>query len=823
MRSQLRSALFCIIAFLSSGILIGQYSGINGSQQPEQEADYYGNRFSGRNIHKQRDVKAPLYGQGLWNSVGPFGGDVTDMAADPTDPELTFAAAGIPFRSENGGQNWSVMEDLALLSSNNIRVIESCSDGLLMASGDFIYGKGFRSTDGGSTWSPFFIPVNRSIYCIAFDPVNPDVIYLGLSADTGPENKIVLKSENGGSNWNLLNLISAMPAGYSADRISVDPGNPQTVFVVGRESFSNALVAASFDGGATWENRTSNLPAGKPVNQVSIANGKVYIAGGQLFGSQFLGVYESLDYGLSWQNISGSFPNKYCNDILIDPTNSDRIFVATEGDGIYYSSNGGSAWEFNTAGAGANGAARKILLHPQNQDILYAGFLSLAVCKSTDGAQNWEYSHEGIATLLINDVEVSPLSDGVALASFEAENSGGCYLSSDTGESWNLVSSLPATRFSAVTIGKDGCIYAWSNGPSSVAQEGLYKSEDGGQSWSNMGPNIGSLFETQIFSICISDENPELLFIGGNNFGVNGFDAIIYRTDNGGDNWTEVYKGIPNNSVRYLHIVPGTGDMTVLAAYKSQDEPAGFLKSENGGGNWVKINNGLPASCRWAGSITCDPTDIMTYYGGIGGSGDMNGTVYKSTDAGETWSATPVNLAIYSKINDVFVNPENTDVVYAASSQNGIYLTDDAAVSWQQNNSGMPALNITSFSNPYYQDDSLHVLAGTYTHSIFKSKVHNPSATGIRQPVTDNPGISIFPNPSDGILWLKFRSSEASVAIYTMQGSLVRTFEFSGLKEGDNSVRIDISKEPLTPGIYIAVVLNEGREAGRAKFVVRGK
>ena len=296
-------------------------------------------------------------------------------------------------------------------------------------------------------------------------------------------------------------MISVLPVGYSVVNLTIDPDDNQIIFAIGNEGISNAKVAATFNGGTTWEDRTGNLPGGKPLNHLAIAEQNVFIAGGQLFGSQVVGVYKSADYGQSWQNISTSFPNKVSNFILIDPTDPNKMYSASEGDGVYYTLNGGLTWNYNTTGAGNNGAARCLIFEPGNTDVIYAGFLSLGVCKSSDGAISWELTNKGIATLITNDIEVNPMNPMQILVAFEAENSGGCYLSNDEGETWRLVEGLPGTRFSQVTFGFDEALYAWSNGPSSIAPEGLYKSTDGGTIWENKGPNIGGLFETEIWRV----------------------------------------------------------------------------------------------------------------------------------------------------------------------------------------------------------------------------------------------------------------------------------------------------------------------------------
>ena len=471
------------------------------------------------------------------------------------------------------------------------------------------------------------------------------LFYAGLTSVLGATaNNVIIKSINQGDNWTYFNLASVLPVGYSVVNLTLDPDDNQILFAIGNEGISNAKVAATFDGGVTWENRTGNLPTGKPLNHLAIAEQNVFIAGGQLFGSQVVGVYKSTDYGQSWQNISTSFPNKVSNFILIDPTDPNKMYSASEGDGVYYTLNGGLTWNYNTNGAGNNGAARCLIFEPGNTDVIYAGFLSLGVCKSSDGAISWELANKGIATLITDDIEVNPMNPMQILVAFEAENSGGCYLSNDGGETWQLVEGLPGTRFSQVTFGSDEALYAWSNGPSSIAPEGLYKSTDGGTVWENKGPNIGGLFETEIWGLTASATSPDLIFIGGNNFGANGWESMVYRTTNGGDDWENVYMGPEFNSFKYVFIDPNSNDQVIYASYANQTDHAGFIKSIDGGSTWVDMNNGIPSVNKWSGAIVCEPGNSDVLYGGVGGYGDMNATVYKSIDGGSTWTATSLSL-----------------------------------------------------------------------------------------------------------------------------------------------------------------------------------
>jgi len=429
-----------LISFLISLILIAQKS------QPQM--DEYGNCVHALAHDNNSEVMQQSKAANEWFSIGSYGGDVMDMAVYPLDPNIVFAAAGIPYISYDGGESWEDIEALSNLAST-IETFEASPDGTIYASGPYSYYKIFRSTDGGTTWEQKPIPVNGAGLDITVDPNDPDVLYVGLSSITGgAANLVIVKSEDAGDSWSYFNMTSVLPVDWSVVNLKVDPDDSQIIFAIGNEGISNAAVVATFDGGETWENRTGNLPSNRPYNSLTISEQDIYIAGGQLFGSQTMGVYKTDNYGLSWSNISGSFPNQLSNAILIDPVDTDKMYIATEGDGIYYTQDGGTVWSYTTTGAGDNGAARCLVFEPDNTDVIYAGFLSLAVCKSTDGAESWEFTNKGIATLQTDDVEVNPNDPMNILIGFEAENSGGCYISEDGGESWELVEGLPGTRFS---------------------------------------------------------------------------------------------------------------------------------------------------------------------------------------------------------------------------------------------------------------------------------------------------------------------------------------------------------------------------------------
>ena len=141
----------------------------------------------------------------VWNSIGPFGGDVLDIAIDPLDPNTLFAAAGVPYVSHNGGETWQVLESLSNLAAAPINTFEASPNGVIYASGPYSYYKVFRSTDGGETWVQKSIPVNASGLDITIDPTDPNIVYVGLTSVLGASaNNVIIKSINQGDNWTSL-------------------------------------------------------------------------------------------------------------------------------------------------------------------------------------------------------------------------------------------------------------------------------------------------------------------------------------------------------------------------------------------------------------------------------------------------------------------------------------------------------------------------------------------------------------------------------------------------------------------------------------------
>ena len=102
----------------------------------------------------------------------------------------------------------------------------------------------------------------------------------------------------------------------------------------------------STDYGASWVRRASGLP-NNPLHDVVHDGTRLLVTGGQRFGGQDVGLYESPNDGLTWTPLhDASWPNLVLSDIELDPNARDTIYLGSVGDGAYRSTDGGATWEF---------------------------------------------------------------------------------------------------------------------------------------------------------------------------------------------------------------------------------------------------------------------------------------------------------------------------------------------------------------------------------------------------------------------------------------------------------------------------------------------
>ncbi|MCW5946271.1 MAG: hypothetical protein KIT74_04500 [Fimbriimonadales bacterium] len=277
---------------------------------------------------------------------------------------------------------------------------------------------------------------------------------------------------------------------------------------------------------------------------------------------------------------------------------------------------------------------------------------------------------------------------------------------------------------------------------STIYGNGVYKSVDGGQTWTNMG-----LQETRFIGrIAIHHTNPDIVYVGamGRTWGRNE-DRGLYKTTDGGKTWQKILYVDDQTGVIEVQMHPKDPETLLVATWQRQrqiyddGEPeishgpgSAVYKTTDGGKTWRKLsgNGGLPDSPLGRTGIDyhrSDPNIVYLITGAARLQRDKNG-VWKSTDGGETW--TKVNdiaprPMYYSQIR---VDPNNPDIVFVL----GVQLARSTDGGNTFTNLPLRGVHVDHHCLWINPDDSQHVLLGN-DGGFYESKNGGTSFTAIKK------------------------------------------------------------------------------------------
>jgi photosystem II stability/assembly factor-like uncharacterized protein len=277
---------------------------------------------------------------------------------------------------------------------------------------------------------------------------------------------------------------------------------------------------------------------------------------------------------------------------------------------------------------------------------------------------------------------------------------GGVWKTTDGGSNWkNISDKYFGGTMGAVAVAPsdEGIVYAGEGentmrGNVSEGIGGIWKSEDGGKSWKNMGLKDGR----HIIRILIHPKNPDIVWVAvmGHLFGPN-TERGVFKTTDGGKTWKKTL--FVNNQTGCSDLVMEPGNPSVFYAgtwrltrtpysLESGGEGSGLWKSVDGGETWTNMTTkkGLPKGDWGIVGVAVAPSNTDKLYALIENS---SGGLFMSSDGGDTWQLQSSDNNIrqrawyYSKI---FVDPKNENLVYAPNV--GLMRSRDAGKTWQSIN-----------------------------------------------------------------------------------------------------------------------------------------
>lgn len=517
----------------------------------------------------------------------PFYGTTSDVAFGAGN-RVYASISGMLHRSDDRGASWTQLP----LSAYALRADPAVADHLLFTTDDGVA----RSSDGGFT----AVPLDSGLAIVAGQAPTPGSLVTHPSWPAVPQLWLgtrgggVYFSANGGTTW--ISRSEGLASVQVRALAMFHDAATHRLFAGYGDMFSPspALFRGNTAGPGqpftSWVPSNSNLEAFQirslvidPTTRAAgIGATRIYATGRAAVDwdnpLRNGGLYRSLDGGSTWSTIDAGLPTwgdppapevGTVRSLVLDP----RSCTAPPPTGVC------SAGPLRTLYATANGRVD-------------AGVAGFRVMKSINGGDSWTSSDAGIPqpldattpqrqSLLVVPIVVNP------------RNPQELYVGT-------------STLFDATAL------------PVPTIPSGVFKSSDGGASWvlrSNGLPRFDGSLDTahDVLALAINPDNPQELWCS-----VTTLDGLtssgIYRTTDGGATWSNSSTGLSSIDIRAIHVDPASPSTLYASGGGTAGNPGGIFKSTDSGASWRSISIGLPADAALA--LEVDPVDPRVLYAG---------------------------------------------------------------------------------------------------------------------------------------------------------------------------------------------------------------
>ena len=721
------------------------------------------------------DLPDPVLSSTKWNQVnGPFGGTITSI-----------------FKSSDG--YWVTTTDNSGLSDSNLYLVDSKT---------FVWE--LKKTISGNMGG---VVVNAS---------NSNQIAFYTEATSNSDSGVFV-SKDGGKTWDEAKIDGSQ---YSA--ITIGSQNTSTLYVAGRHfpygedcedeededdctPEKNSAIFISNDFGTSWI-KSSSIPKGV-FKEIELEEGQeleeedidkvtvLYVSPSdddQIFVGTSNLLLKSNDRGSSWESLSDTFHRSDIKGLAIHPKNPNiiyaRIGLYTFSDcsdvdnddadyeesvskycpGIYKSTDGGESWKLleEVTGDPSEGG---VYINEYNDSEIYSVF-GRETFVSKDGGISSDVFLDTKEHPIIPDVGVEIITFGESESEVFMAGLQGVYRTYDNGKTWiesntgfvgsevvDLVTSLDGTMYATTynlgifksTDGGKNWVFAsfgiknWYGMQLATHPEdadtlftttngGVYKSTNAGKSWELIGgsdlcddEDAGG--NCHYHGIVVEKEAPFKVLVGsgGDQYAKEG--VGLTGSEDNGESWRNSDDGFvrdvhvsklvidPNNNNVFYATTQGETEYTDKVG-----DGAGVFKSTDRGNNWTQINNGL--NSLETNVLAVDPNDSDVLYLGTDDDG-----IYKSINGGENWKKL-IPTASFG-VGDIIVDPQNSNNVYMGTvdyfrlsesrgvlGDFGVYKSTDGGTTWEEFNSGLNHLGVFSLE---LSEENRILYAGTRAGGVY--------------------------------------------------------------------------------------------------------
>jgi len=437
--------------------------------------------------------------------------------------------------------------------------------------------------------------------------------------------------------------------------------------------------------------------------------------------------------------------------------------------------------------------ADKHCLKYQNSTNLFEGNDG-GIYKTTNGGTAWTDKSNGLVISQIYRIGVSQNSSTTVINGLQ--DNGSKLLSSST---WSDVKGGDGMEC-IVDYTTDNVQYAsYVNGDLARTTNGWNSSTD--ITYDGTNP-INGLNETGawVTPYVIDPSNNQTLYVGMDN---------VWKTTDKGNSWTKISTMSSSGKIRSMAIAPSDNQTLYVA------DQTTIWVTTNGGTSWTDVTGSLPTGTNNITYIAVHSTTPQTVWVTMGGYNANK--VYKSTDGGSTWanvSSGLPSIPVFTIVHDK--GTTDKDVLYAGTDV-GVYC-DPGTGTWTAFNTGLPNVMVTELD--IYYDASNHnnskIRAATFGRGLWESDLAG-ATTGIQELTELNEfGVSIYPNPSNGIINISSKEniSNIEIKVIDISGKILFSKEYKNLTKET----IDLSN--LSSNMYI-IQLKTDDKIIKSKFIIK--
>ena len=623
-----------------------------------------------------QQVDPSLYSGLRWRMIGPFrGGRVNGVSGVVGQPDTFYfgSVGGGVWKSENSGRTWTPVFDRANVASiGAIAVAPSNPKIVYVGTGEadmrdsIAFGNGvYKSTDAGLTWTHVGLENTKQIGRIIVDPKNPSTVFvaaLGNAYAPNPD-RGVYRSHDGGATWQKV-LFKNDDLG--AIDLAFDPVDSKIVyatlwnvrrppwFIYAPANGPGAGIFKSTDGGSTWKEISEGIPLegrGHIGIAVALSNrNRIYAVVDAKEG----GVFSSNDAGATWTRLSSDKRlwdrGWYFEKVTVDPKSAGIVYVMNTS--MYRSIDDGKTWtpikgapggdDYHQLWINPDDPKRMILASDQGCIVTVDGGVTWSSWYNQPTAQIYHVAADYRFPYWVTGAQQDSGAVGTPSRSNHSEISNrdweGLCAGGEAG--YTAPDPLHPELLFGGTVSRCNVLTGETRNvsPERGATPGQYR-----HAWTQ--------------PLVFSRADPRALYYAN---------QFLYKTTNGGESWTQISQDLTRED-------PGAPPNLNEAA--AADAPA----DKRRGVIYTIAPSPLRASTIWIG------TD--------------DGLIQLTKDDGKTWqNVTPPAMTSWSKVVMIEASHFNVDVAYAAVERHQladyephIYRTVDAGKTWSEITKGLPA------------------------------------------------------------------------------------------------------------------------------------